>query len=240
MTEPEGSQETNYLQLIYKVDRINADRRRQKADYQREQGDYRRPPFAGGAEKEYVISLSELAEEGLRLMAKKEARIEKEKKEEEEYKGKLKKIYKFRKFKDDTKFDKLLGHLQIDPKELEQYEKDVPTKKKKVVHKKVKLRIEAQPDELEKSFNDEDDSVRSNESLKDAGEVSVEDMDMKKYTFGIHELIQESGIADLVAQAIASEQFSKSIAGVSKKGKQLELGPKLLNSLGKLAAESVH
>lgn len=240
LTEAEGNQgkDLNYLQVIYKVDRINADRRRAKLDYERHMGDYQRPAFDGSKEKEYVISLSELAEEGLQLLTKKQSRLEKEAKEAEEYKAKLKRIYKFRKFKDDTKFDKLLGHVQIDLKELEQYEKCIPTKNKKTKYKKIKLRIEAQPEELEKSFNDEDDSQRSNESLRDAGEVEVEDTDMRKYTFGIHELIQESGISDLVAQAIAKQNFSEIISGKNKKNSKL--GPKVLNSLGKLAEGAVY
>lgn len=240
LTEADGPKDSNYLQVIYKIDKINAERLRAKKEYTKKMGDWKNQGFTNfDEEEEKAIPLSSLVEEGLKLMKLKEARIAKEAKEAEEYKAKLKKVYKFKKFKDDTKFDKIIGNIQIDPKELEIYDKYLPTTKKSRVEKKLNLRIEAKPDELEKSFNDEEDSLRCNDTLKDAGFEEVDDLDLKNYTFGINEIITESNIPNLVAQAIASDTFNKTLLKKDKKKRNSRIGFKLMEGLEELVQDTV-
>ena len=174
--------ESNYLQVIYKIDRINDDRRRMGKEHQMKQKGWDTKAFDKYmTEPDVPISLGELAREGIKLHQIKEAKRLKQQREEEEYKEKLRKIYKFKKRKDE-KFEKAMKGLDIDgidPKELEKYDKYVLPSKKKRFNKKVKLRLEAQPEEIENSFEDEDISAKSHAEAKEDSNSSIEDLDMR-------------------------------------------------------------
>lgn len=228
LTKAETEKESNYLQVIYKIDKANAERLRKKKEYLSRKGDWSNESLAIHFNKEEIITLSELATEGLKLLQEKKNRELKFQSEAEEYKAKLRKIYKFRKFKDDPKTEKMIAELRdtIDPKDLEKYEKFLPAPAAKGKQKKLKLRIEAKQNELDKSFNDENDSVDSNRSLKSAApvEMDIEDSEFKYYTSGLHQILNEMTIPTLIADEQLKESLARSNAKreTSKKKKKKE------------------
>lgn len=182
-------------------------------------GDWANPSFAQALASEEVVTLSDLAKEGLRMAQAKKDKTKKEQEEAEEYKAKLRKIYKFKKFKEDPKTEKMIAELKetIDPRELDKYEKYLPTSKKKVQQKKLNIRLEAKQNDLDNSFNDENNSVDSNRSLRSAGavEVDIEDADFKYYTAGMHHILNDLTIPALIADEQLKEALSKSQLGKS-------------------------
>lgn len=236
LTQAEAEKETNYLQVIYKVDKMNAEKLKQKKEYLNKKGDWKNPDFQKIAAKEEVITLSDLAKEGLKLMqAKKEKKAE-EDAEAEEYRAKLRNIYKFRQFKDDPKIEKLIEHAKatMDLRELDKYNRLVPTTAKRGQQKKLKLRLEAKQQDLDKSFNDEENSVNSNRSLKSAGavEMDVEDDEFKYYMAGMHEIVNDMTISALIANEQIKHTLEKE--GKGKQNIQSNSPPKNGNE-GKIA-----
>jgi len=202
LTEPEGEKkEKNYLQVIYKIDKINRERRIQGKDYATKQGGWDKSELNKIMnEPEIQISLGDLAREGLRMMEKKKAKIEKEKKDQEIYTEKLRKIYKFKGFKDDTKFEEWFkdllvdGKVKLDPETdemLKKYDREFARRKKKGKDKKIKLKLETQPEYAEESEDNEELSVVSGKSID---RVENEDMsfsqdDLDGVAFGINEVL---------------------------------------------------
>lgn len=200
--------------MIYKVDRTNAERLRQKKAYESRKGDWKRPATSlTAAEREEVITLSELAKEGQKLLQAKKEREAKEMAESENYRAKLRKIYKFRKFKDDPKIEKMIQEvlLTVDPAELEQYEKLLPGSRKRRNLKKPKFKIEAQTADLDKSYHDEEESSKSYRSLRSAGvvEVDIEDTEFDLYASGINDIIDEIAIPNIIGDERVRDGLAK-------------------------------
>ena len=66
------------------------------------------------------IPMYDLAKEWIKLIKAKEQKRLREEQERKEYNEKLRKVYKFKKYKDEPKYEKLFENQSIDPKELEQ------------------------------------------------------------------------------------------------------------------------
>lgn len=117
LTESETPKDADYLQIVYKIDRINNDRGNMKALRDQKLGIFKPP---NDMKDEEQIPMDDLAKEGIKLLKAKEQKRLREEQERKEYNEKLRKVYKFKKYKDEPKYEKLFENQSIDPKELEQ------------------------------------------------------------------------------------------------------------------------
>ena len=105
--------------------------------------------------KDKVYSLSDLKKEGIKLKRRKEARARKREEGRQKFKEKLAKVYKTKKFKDDTDFEKHFPdykNMDIDPEVLKKYERDLVTKRtRKTKVKRVKLELVSNVDDYQVS-----------------------------------------------------------------------------------------
>lgn len=205
----------NYLQVIYKIDKINNERAKQKRNLDHRLGGWKVDGLRTlmTQNDDEVISLGELARERIKLDRDKQARLEKEQLEAEEYKEKIRKVYKFKKRADDPEMEQWIK--ETDPRDLEKYEKDLPPCARKAALKKpikLHLRVEAKPNTFEDSSDPEVADNADYDPDEDA-EVSADDKQMLNLSHGIsviNDQINQVNEFSSIVGAVAAQRTSPS------------------------------
>lgn len=164
--------EKSYLNVIFKIDQINSLRSQARKSWYNHTELWERPDILKDLGKGKVYSLSEVKREGVKLKKRKAALLEKQRQGKEKFKAKLARVYKTKKFKDDTDFEKHFPNHQdmdIEPSKLQKYERDLITKSSKRRPKyNIKLKLESHVDDFQVSpseLESDSDMGRSDQSL---------------------------------------------------------------------------
>lgn len=233
----------SYLQVIYKIDKINNERAKQRRLLDHKLGGWKvdgvRTLLTEAAGE--TLSLGDLARERLKLDRDKKARVEKELREAEEYKEKMRKVYRFKKKPDDPEMERWIR--ETDPKDLEKYEKEIPPCARKAALKKpmkLHLRVEAKPNTFEESSDPE---VEGNDGYDpdDDAEVSVDDKQLLQLSHGISvindQITQVNEFSSMVGVMAAKEtsdspkKMKRNKQDTNSAKKVAKLADDLLNTL---------